>query len=94
MEEGRSFRSSLPPNPSAPHRRRSFPHFPTHVRREFVKDLAARTGGTPATARWDAGSVLHVVAGLAGPRLLDRVLAALPSGYALLFGRAELALRR
>ncbi|MCZ7456345.1 DUF2267 domain-containing protein [Streptomyces sp. WMMC940] len=60
---------------------------------EFVKDLAARTGGTPATARWDAGSVLHVVAGLAGPRLLDRVLAALPSGYALLFGRAELTLR-
>ncbi|WP_435879449.1 DUF2267 domain-containing protein [Streptomyces tirandamycinicus] len=60
---------------------------------EFVKDLAARTGGTPATARWDTGSVLHAVAGLAGPRLLDRILADLPSGYALLFGRAELALR-
>ncbi|MCX4238650.1 MULTISPECIES: DUF2267 domain-containing protein [Streptomyces] len=56
----------------------------------FVKDLASRTGGTPATARWDAGAVLAAVADLAGPALLDRVLAQLPSGYALLFGRAEL----
>ncbi|MEV8565258.1 DUF2267 domain-containing protein [Streptomyces sp. NPDC051322] len=56
----------------------------------MVKDLATRTGGTPATARWDTGTVLAVVAGLAGPALLDRILAQLPSGYALLFGRAEL----
>ncbi|MEV0017767.1 DUF2267 domain-containing protein [Streptomyces tendae] len=56
----------------------------------FVRDLAARTGGTLATARWDVGSVLGVVARLAGPALLDRVLAQLPSGYAILFGRAEL----
>ncbi|MFJ4841300.1 DUF2267 domain-containing protein [Streptomyces sp. NPDC088746] len=56
----------------------------------FVKDLAARTGGTPATARWDAGAVLATVGHLAGSRALDRVLARLPSGYALLFGRAEL----
>ncbi|MFJ6854436.1 DUF2267 domain-containing protein [Streptomyces sp. NPDC091271] len=56
----------------------------------FVKDLAARTGGTPATARWDAGAVLATVGHLAGSGLLDRVLARLPSGYALLFGRAEL----
>ncbi|MEU2110925.1 DUF2267 domain-containing protein [Streptomyces sp. NPDC019507] len=56
----------------------------------FVRDLAARAGLTPATARWEAGAVLHVVAALAGPDLLDRVLAALPPGYALLFGRAEL----
>ncbi|MFF3326462.1 DUF2267 domain-containing protein [Streptomyces sp. NPDC002889] len=56
----------------------------------FVKDLATRTGGTPATGRWDTGAVLAVVAHLAGPGLLDRVLAQLPSGYALLFGRAEL----
>ncbi|MFE2491927.1 DUF2267 domain-containing protein, partial [Streptomyces mirabilis] len=27
---------------------------------------------------------------LAGPGLLDRILTQLPSGYALLFGRAEL----
>ncbi|PPS90602.1 DUF2267 domain-containing protein [Streptomyces sp. MH60] len=56
----------------------------------FVRDLAARTGGTLATTRWDVGSVLGVVARLAGPDLLDRILAQLPSGYAILFGRAEL----
>ncbi|WP_329036681.1 DUF2267 domain-containing protein [Streptomyces sp. NBC_01725] len=56
----------------------------------FVKDLATRTGGTPATARWDVGTVLALVAHLAGDDLRDRVLARLPSGYALLFGRAEL----
>lgn len=56
----------------------------------FVKDLATRTGGTLASTRWDVGSVLGVVAQLAGPDLLDRVLAQLPSGYAILFGRAEL----
>ncbi|MFB7643450.1 DUF2267 domain-containing protein [Streptomyces sp. NPDC056084] len=56
----------------------------------FVKDLATRTGATPATTRWDTGAVLGVVGHLAGPELLDRILTRLPSGYALLFGRAEL----
>lgn len=56
----------------------------------FVKDLADRTGGTLATTRWDVGSVLGVVAQLAGPDLLDRILAQLPPGYAILFGRPEL----
>ncbi|MFI6144399.1 DUF2267 domain-containing protein [Streptomyces sp. NPDC051109] len=56
----------------------------------FVKDLAARTGGTPATTRWDTGAVLATVAALAGPALLDRILQQLPNGYALLFGRAQL----
>ncbi|MFE9020689.1 DUF2267 domain-containing protein [Streptomyces sp. NPDC007808] len=56
----------------------------------FVKDLAARTGGTPATARWDAGTVLTLVAQLAGPDLVTRVIAQLPPGFALLFGKAEL----
>lgn len=52
---------------------------------DFV-DLAAHTGGTPATARWDTGSVLATVA-----HLLDRVLAQLPFGHVLLLcGRAEL----
>lgn len=57
---------------------------------EFVMDLAGRTGTTPAVARWNAGTVLTAVAALAGPALLDSVLAALPAGHALLFGRAEL----
>jgi uncharacterized protein (DUF2267 family) len=56
----------------------------------FVKDLATHTGGTPATARWDAGAVLAAVAQLAGPALLTRVITQLPPGYALLFGQAEL----
>lgn len=56
----------------------------------FVKDLAARTGATPATTRWDTGAVLTVVVHLAGPDLLARILRQLPGGYALLFGQAEL----
>ncbi|WP_030772452.1 DUF2267 domain-containing protein [Streptomyces sp. NRRL F-2664] len=56
----------------------------------FVKDLAARTGTTPAVARWDTGAVLAVVARLAGPDLLTRTLHHLPDGYALLFGQAQL----
>ncbi|MEV6319443.1 DUF2267 domain-containing protein [Streptomyces sp. NPDC051776] len=56
----------------------------------FVKDLADRTGATPATTRWDVGTVLTIVAELAGHELLARILTQLPSGYALLFGRAEL----
>ncbi|WP_314245447.1 DUF2267 domain-containing protein [Streptomyces sp. DSM 40907] len=56
----------------------------------FVKDMAARSGATPAIARWDTGAVLAVVARLAGPDLLTRILQQLPGGYALLFGQAEL----
>lgn len=55
--------------------------------------VAARTeGATPATARWDVSSVLSVLPALVGDELVDRVLAQLPSGYALLFGKAELVL--
>ncbi|MFD6874375.1 MULTISPECIES: DUF2267 domain-containing protein [unclassified Streptomyces] len=56
----------------------------------FVKDLAARTGISPAVARWDTGAVLAPVAALAGPDLLARILQQLPDGYALLFGQAQL----
>jgi uncharacterized protein (DUF2267 family) len=58
--------------------------------RGFVTDLASRTGGTAATTRWDTGTVLRVVAQLAGEELISRILTQLPPGYALLFGRAEL----
>ncbi|MFF4084413.1 DUF2267 domain-containing protein [Streptomyces sp. NPDC001777] len=56
----------------------------------FVKDLATRTGASPATTRWDTGSVFSAVAAHAGPDLTTRILRQLPTGYALLFGRAEL----
>jgi uncharacterized protein (DUF2267 family) len=58
---------------------------------EFVDYIAARVeGATPATARWDVSSVLAVLPLVAGDDVDDRVLAGLPSGYALLFGRPEL----
>ncbi|MGW6879585.1 DUF2267 domain-containing protein [Streptomyces goshikiensis] len=56
----------------------------------FVKDLAARTGVSPAVARWDTGAVLAVATRLAGPDLLARILRQLPDDYALLFGQAQL----
>ncbi|MGW6414889.1 DUF2267 domain-containing protein [Streptomyces sp. NPDC055055] len=56
----------------------------------FVKDLAARTGVSPAVARWDTGAVLAVASRLAGPDLLARILGQLPDDYALLFGQAQL----
>ncbi|HEV7626707.1 MAG TPA: DUF2267 domain-containing protein [Streptomyces sp.] len=58
---------------------------------QFVESVAQRIeGATPATARWDVSSVLSVLADLCGDELSDRVLASLPPGYALLFGRGEL----
>lgn len=58
---------------------------------EFVEAAAARIeGSTPATARWDVSSVLSVLADMLDEDLLNRILAQLPPGYALLFGRAEL----
>ncbi|MGW2951235.1 DUF2267 domain-containing protein [Streptomyces eurythermus] len=60
--------------------------------REFVDSVATRIeGATPATARWDVSSVLSVLADRIGETLTTRVLSQLPPGYALLFGRAELA---
>ncbi|MDT0344509.1 hypothetical protein [Streptomyces litchfieldiae] len=46
--------------------------------------------GAPAEARWAAGTVLIAVGDRAGGEVNGRILAALPRGYALLFGRAEL----
>ncbi|MGW4177654.1 DUF2267 domain-containing protein [Streptomyces rubiginosohelvolus] len=56
----------------------------------FVKDLAARSGASQATTRWDTGSVLAAVAAHAGSDLITRILNQLPPGWALLFGQAEL----
>ncbi|MFF9769785.1 DUF2267 domain-containing protein [Streptomyces sp. NPDC014636] len=60
--------------------------------REFVDAVATHIeGSTPATARWDVSSVLSVLSTHLGETLTTDVLAQLPAGYALLFGRAELA---
>ncbi|WP_438490678.1 DUF2267 domain-containing protein [Streptomyces sp. S186] len=60
----------------------------------FIKDLALRTGTTPAVARWNTGTVFSVLAQLTEPALLDQILDQLPEGYALLFGRPELRPRQ
>ncbi|KUL50205.1 MULTISPECIES: DUF2267 domain-containing protein [unclassified Streptomyces] len=68
------------------------PEVRPHTAPEFVESVARRLeGATPATARWDVSSVLAVLSDAAGDELVDRLLGLLPSGYALLFGRAELA---
>ncbi|MEV6834205.1 DUF2267 domain-containing protein [Streptomyces sp. NPDC051133] len=60
--------------------------------RQFVESVATGIeGSTPATARWDVSSVLGVLADRIGEPLTTRLLGQLPPGYALLFGRAELA---
>ncbi|RRQ79706.1 hypothetical protein CQW39_10605 [Streptomyces griseofuscus] len=60
--------------------------------REFVDSVSTQIpDSTPATARWDVSSVLTAISTTIGPALTDRVLSQLPRGYALLFGRAELA---
>ncbi|MER6343246.1 DUF2267 domain-containing protein [Streptomyces sp. NPDC001532] len=61
---------------------------------EFVDSVATRMeGATPATARWDVTSVLTALPPLLGEALLTRVLAQLPHGWALLFGRPQLTPR-
>ncbi|MFF0740508.1 DUF2267 domain-containing protein [Streptomyces sp. NPDC004111] len=56
----------------------------------FVEDLAARSGGSLATTRWDASAVFAAVTALVSPGLISRILDQLPAGYALMFGRVEL----
>ncbi|PYC76638.1 DUF2267 domain-containing protein [Streptomyces tateyamensis] len=57
----------------------------------FVDTLAHTLGTSLTTARWDASSVLAALTTLTDDHLTDRLLAQLPRGYALLFGRADLA---
>ncbi|MEU6389680.1 DUF2267 domain-containing protein [Streptomyces sp. NPDC046939] len=56
----------------------------------FVKALAESTDAPYATTRWHVGSVLGTLARTIDKELLQRILAHLPSGYALLFGQADL----
>ncbi|MFE0347984.1 DUF2267 domain-containing protein [Streptomyces griseoluteus] len=59
--------------------------------REFVESVALHIeNATPATARWHVTSVLTALAQQLGIAHTTRLLSQLPSGYALLFGRAEL----
>ncbi|MGV9565236.1 DUF2267 domain-containing protein [Streptomyces sp. NPDC003480] len=61
---------------------------------EFVDAVATHIqGATRATARWDVSAVLTTLPALVGDDLTTRLLAQLPTGYALLFGKAELLTR-
>ncbi|AUY53723.1 DUF2267 domain-containing protein [Streptomyces sp. CB01881] len=57
----------------------------------FVEAVARALNTSLTGARWDVSSVLAALDDLAGAHLTDRLLADLPRGYALLFGRADLA---
>lgn len=57
----------------------------------FVEAVAHALNTSLTGARWDVSSVLAALDDLAGGHLTDRLLAGLPRGYALLFGRADLA---
>ncbi|WP_437097178.1 DUF2267 domain-containing protein [Streptomyces sp. enrichment culture] len=58
---------------------------------EFHRRVAERTGARPRTAPWDAGAVLTTVADAVSGGELNQVISQLPSSYAVLFGKADLA---
>lgn len=58
---------------------------------EFCRRVAERVGGSPPTAEWDASAVLSTIADSVSGGELNHVLSQLPSGYAPLFGKAELS---
>jgi uncharacterized protein (DUF2267 family) len=57
----------------------------------FVETVALALNTSLTTARWDTSSVLAALAANDRDGLTDRILTRLPRGYALLFGRADLA---
>lgn len=58
---------------------------------EFLLQVAERVGARPGTAEWDASAVMSTLADAVSGGQLDQLLALLPSGYAPLFGKPELA---
>jgi uncharacterized protein (DUF2267 family) len=58
---------------------------------EFLRQVAERIGARPGTAEWDASAVLSTLAEAVSGGQLNQLLSQLPSGYAPLFGKPELA---
>ena len=58
---------------------------------EFYRRVAEAVGARTRTAEWDAGAVLSTVADAVSGGELNQIISQLPSGYALLFGKADLA---
>lgn len=68
---------------------------PQHARsfgiEEFYRRVAERTHARPRTAQWDASAVLTTVADAVTGGELNQIISQLPSSYAVLFGKADLA---
>ena len=58
---------------------------------EFYRRVAERTRARPLTAQWDASAVLTTVADAVTGGELNQIISQLPSSYAVLFGKADLA---
>ncbi|MEU3019272.1 DUF2267 domain-containing protein [Nocardiopsis sp. NPDC007018] len=58
---------------------------------EFYSRVAEATGARPLTAQQDSGAVLSTVGRAVSGGELNQVLSHLPSGYAVVFGKPELA---
>ena len=58
---------------------------------QFVDRLSALTGASRESAKWDASAVLTTLAEAITGGQLNQVLSELPSGYAVYFGKPELA---
>jgi uncharacterized protein (DUF2267 family) len=58
---------------------------------EFLRQVAERIGARPGTAEWDASAVLSTLADAVSAGQLNQLLSLLPTGYAPLFGKPELA---
>ncbi|MER7191216.1 DUF2267 domain-containing protein [Streptomyces flaveolus] len=58
---------------------------------EFYRRVAERTHARPRTAEWDASAVLTTVADAITGGELNQVISQLPSSYAVMFGKADLA---
>jgi uncharacterized protein (DUF2267 family) len=88
--EAKDLASQLPMQAAVPLVERQGPAEALGVR-EFLGRVAATTGATEETAQWDASAVLTTVADAVTGGELNDVLTQLPSGYAVLFGRAGLS---
>ncbi|MGW7256554.1 DUF2267 domain-containing protein [Streptomyces sp. NPDC054834] len=58
---------------------------------EFYRRVAEAVGARSRTAEWDASAVLTAVADTVSGGELNQIISQLPSGYAVLFGKADLA---
>jgi uncharacterized protein (DUF2267 family) len=58
---------------------------------QFYRRIAERTGAHERTAQWDASAVLSTLADAVSPGELNQIISQLPSGYAVLFGKADLS---